>query len=247
MQAVKQVGDGVTAYVDQRRPGRRHAQAGGRLAPRAQLAERPDEVPDRHARGAGAGLAGVRHRPGQRHGRGGLPRRPRRPTASAPRRGRRRPRGRPRVAPVQPPAAPGAPPAALEENPDVSDLTVSRASRATRRARYEHSAYVLLIDKRRRAAARDPVRATRRGRTGSGPPGPARRAREVAGDCRTRQQDPREQRRPGRLAGGGPPGQRVGERARTASAAHRRPPRTAQGSAWTRPAVRRRTRPRAPG
>ena len=50
--------------------------------------------------------------------------------------------------PYSHPQRPAPPPAALEQNPDVSDLTYRGRTRHAAGLEYEHSAYVLLIDKR---------------------------------------------------------------------------------------------------
>ena len=143
MQAVKQVGKGVTSTrsVDPVGDTPRTSTPGSR--PR--LAERAVPLPDRHTRAVRARLARLRHRPGQRDAGGGgrgcrgdhalQDRRPPRRSSTS-----RRGRTTTRSAGRRPGGARG------EPGRGRPDLPRARAPRG--RARVEHSAYVLLIDKR---------------------------------------------------------------------------------------------------
>ena len=105
---------------------------------------RPDALPDRHSRGARSGLGGLRHRARQRLSEEAY--------AAAEATDRFRAQAAAEgldlaSRPYSHPQRPAPPPAALEESPDVRDLTYRGRPRHAAGLDFEHSAYALLIDK----------------------------------------------------------------------------------------------------
>ena len=142
--AAEKVGDGVMVYSVSVDPDGDTPERAKAFVKRRGLDPDTLPVPARDARGAQARLAGVRHRAGQRHA-GGRDR-GRRGDRQVPRRGRRqRPEARP--PPLRAARARLRPRTPRDPYPDPDDLSYRGRSRHEQGLDFEHSAYVMLIDK----------------------------------------------------------------------------------------------------